>query len=95
MIPIEKKDNVSLLALIGANLIPLAGVFFFGWDVTLIVLLYWSENLIAGFYNILKMAFLNVAQKVDNLIKLFFHSFFLCPLWGVLRGPRLFSHPFL
>ena len=81
MMPIQKKDNLSLLALIGANLVPLAGVFFFGWDVTLIVLLYWTENLIAGFYNILKMALLKVAQKADNFMKLFFIPFF-CVHYG-------------
>ena len=81
MAPRKEKDNLSLLALIGANLIPLAGVFFFGWDVTLIVLLYWSENLIAGFYNILKMALLKVAQKADNFMKLFFIPFF-CVHYG-------------
>jgi len=76
MMPIEKKDNLSLLALIGANLIPLAGVFFFGWDVTLIVLLYWSENLIAGFYNILKMALLKIDRPLKNTGKLFIIPFF-------------------
>ena len=48
MVPQKEKDSFSLSTLIGANLIPLAGVFFFVWDVTFIVLLYWIENLIAG-----------------------------------------------
>lgn len=76
MTPQKEKDNLSLLALIGANLIPLAGVFFFGWDVTLIVLLYWTENLIAGFYNILKMATLRLNQAAQNTGKLFLIPFF-------------------
>jgi hypothetical protein len=37
-----------LAALVAANLIPLVGVFVFGWDARQIVLLYWAENLIVG-----------------------------------------------
>jgi hypothetical protein len=76
MAPQMKKDNFSLLALIGANLIPFAGVFFFGWDITFIVLLYWIENLIVGFYNILKMASLKMSEAVENAGKLFVIPFF-------------------
>ncbi len=75
------KDHLSLLALIGANLIPLGGVFFFSWGVTFIVLLYWIENLIAGFYNILKMAIQKTDQASDNLQKLFIMPFF-CVHYG-------------
>jgi hypothetical protein len=83
------KDKLSPLVLIGANLIPLAGVFFFGWGVTFIVLLYWIENLIAGFYNILKMAILKTEQAANNLNKLFIIPFFclhyggFCAVHGV------------
>ena len=73
---VNKKDNLSLAALIGANLIPFAGIFLFGWDVTYIVLLYWIENLIVGFFNILKMATLKMSQTADNAGKLFFIPFF-------------------
>jgi hypothetical protein len=43
------------LALLLANLLPLFGVIWFGWDVGSIVVLYWVENLIVGGYTILKM----------------------------------------
>jgi uncharacterized protein YjfI (DUF2170 family) len=49
-------SNIPLTALVAANAIPLFGVIFLGWDAFLIVLLYWAENLVVGFYNILKMA---------------------------------------
>jgi len=70
------KDSLSLIALIGANLIPLAGVFFFKWDVTYIIILYWAENLIAGFYNILKIAFVRVNNSIFSTEKLFIIPFF-------------------
>jgi hypothetical protein len=31
-------------------------VFFLGWSLSAIMILYWSENVLIGFYNILKMA---------------------------------------
>jgi hypothetical protein len=81
MLPYKQKDPISLAALIGANLIPFIGIFVFHWDVKFIVLLYWIENLIAGFYNILKMAFLKMDQAAGNLGKLFIIPFF-CVHYG-------------
>jgi len=58
---IEKKENIverfssSAIALIIANIIPVAGVVFLGWSVAPIMLLYWAENLVVGFFNIIKM----------------------------------------
>ncbi len=43
------------LALIGANMAPLLGVWFFGWDVFTIVLLYWLENVIVGLFTVVKI----------------------------------------
>lgn len=46
----------AVVALVGANLVPLAGVLFFGWDLQTILVVYWLENGIVGAYNVLKMA---------------------------------------
>jgi hypothetical protein len=46
---------ISVLALIGANLIPLGGVLFLGWRLFPIMLLYSLENVVIGFYNVLRM----------------------------------------
>ncbi len=81
----SRKDSLSLTALIGANLIPLAGVFFFNWDVVFIVLLYWAENLIAGFYNILKIALVRTGESIVNSQKLFIIPFF-CLHYGAFCG---------
>jgi hypothetical protein len=72
----KQKDPLSLAALIGANLIPLIGIFLFHWDVRFIVILYWIENLVAAFYNILKMAFLKMDQATEKAGKLFIIPFF-------------------
>jgi len=47
--------NLPLVALVAANMVPLWGVLFLNWDAFYIVLLYWSENLVIGSYNIVKM----------------------------------------
>ena len=49
-------SDIPIICLVAANAIPLYGVAFAGWDAFSIVLLYWAENLIIGFYNVLKMA---------------------------------------
>ncbi len=40
------------IGLIGANLVPIIGVLFWGWDVGLLLLYYWLENAIIGIFNI-------------------------------------------
>jgi len=90
MFPQKQKDPLSLAALIGANLIPFIGIFFFGWDVRFIVLLYWIENLIAGFYNILKLAILKTDQAANNLGKLFVIPFFCVHYGGFCAVHGLF-----
>lgn len=50
-----KKYLPSILALIAANLMPLFGVLFLRWDAFSILLLYWLESAMVGFYNIFKL----------------------------------------
>ncbi|HVT28115.1 MAG TPA: DUF6498-containing protein [Lacipirellulaceae bacterium] len=47
--------RTSAWALVAANALPLFGVLFLGWDAFSIVILYWSENVIIGAINVLKM----------------------------------------
>jgi hypothetical protein len=46
----------ALLALVAANLLPLAGVLFLGWKLEEVLLLFWAESAIVAFYTLLKMA---------------------------------------
>jgi hypothetical protein len=52
-IPFKKS---SLMSLVFANLIPLLGVLFFGWSLFPIMFLYWLENVVIGFFNVVRMA---------------------------------------
>jgi hypothetical protein len=45
----------AVAALILANLVPLVGVIWLGWDVWGILIIYWLENGIYGLFNVLKM----------------------------------------
>lgn len=49
---LDKRAHLTALLLVAANLVPLAGVFYFGWAVYEILLLFWAENLIIGLYTL-------------------------------------------
>ena len=46
----------SAIVLLIANAIPIIGVLFFGWSLITILVLYWLENGIVGFWNVPKIA---------------------------------------
>lgn len=70
-------SDVPLIALVAANIIPVYGVLFVGWDAFAVVALYWSENLIVGFYNVIKMAIAKAGSMREHLSKLFLIPFFI------------------
>ena len=45
----------SALVLLAANAVPIVGVLFLGWSLLTILVLFWLENGIVGFWNILKI----------------------------------------
>ena len=78
------RDRLSLAALVLANLMPLAGVLLLGWDVGALMILYWSENLVIGFYTIVRML---VVSPVGGL---FSSAFFLVHFGGFCAVHGLF-----
>jgi hypothetical protein len=50
-----QRLRASTLVLLVANMMPLFGVLAWNWNVTPVMVFYWSENLVIGFYNVLKM----------------------------------------
>jgi hypothetical protein len=69
--PVERPSSdgrtgwLPVAFLIGANLIPLVGVLLFGWDLAQIMVLFWAENAVVGFYTLLK---LGVIQRWGALL---------------------------
>ncbi len=82
------KTALSPIFLIAANLLPLVGVLAWGWDVTSVVIFYWTENLIVGFYNLLKILSKAVAPAAGKA--LFMSVFFLAHYGGFCAGHGLF-----
>lgn len=53
----------SSIALVLANLVPLAGVLLFDWQVFDVLMLYWAENVIIGVINVLRMGVCRGGEK--------------------------------
>ena len=74
--------DASVLALLVANLVPLAGVLFWGWQVLPVVLLFWLENLIIGVYTIARMWLVGPAGIGLSLFFAFHYGMF-CFVHGI------------
>jgi hypothetical protein len=84
------KDLVSIGALIAANCVPLAGVIWLGWDVASIMLVYWMENLVIGFYSALKLAFAGFDEPGIQVGKFFSVPFFCAHYGAFCAGHGMF-----
>jgi hypothetical protein len=63
----------AVVALVAANLVPLIGVLWFGWSIWTILTIYWVENGIVGFYNVLKMSAVSGIGKLAVIPFFIFH----------------------
>jgi Zn-dependent protease with chaperone function len=80
-------DRLPLQALILANLMPIPGVLFFGWDARSLLLLYWMENLVIGGYTLLRMLRADGWRALGVGAFFSFHYGFFCGGHGmVLMG---------
>jgi hypothetical protein len=70
----------SGLALIVANMVPLFGVVFRGWDLASVMVLFWAESAAIAFYTALKMAW------VGNVAAFFAVPFFIGHFGGFMAG---------
>jgi hypothetical protein len=56
---------MTVFVIILANLVPAIGVVFFGWSTGSVVMLFWFESLVVGFFNIFKMLFAQGDTQVE------------------------------
>jgi len=78
------SGRYSIAVLIAANLLPLVGVLFWGWDVFFLLLLFWCENVIIGVFGIARLI---VASDTENAGEgLFLPAFFLIHYGGFMFG---------
>jgi hypothetical protein len=66
----------SAFVLILANLVPLIGLLFFNWQLPSIMLIYWTEGISVGFFNILKMIMIGT-HKNELMLSIFTIPFFV------------------
>lgn len=78
----------SVLTLIAANLIPFFGALFLNWNIGSVLLSYWVESVIIGFYNILRMWKVGEGEyiifKVAPIIFFIFHYGFFVAISGFI-----------
>jgi Family of unknown function (DUF6498) len=79
------EKPLSAWALVLANLVPLAGVLFWGWDAFALVALFWMENVVIGVFFILRMLSLDPRDPALWLGKLFLVPFF-CVHYGMFTA---------
>ncbi|MGE0621572.1 MAG: DUF6498-containing protein [Pseudomonadales bacterium] len=78
----EEKDSsrpqsrFALALLIGLNLVPLIGVFNWGWQSFEIIFLYWMENVVIGAFTFLRMLVRPYGHPIDFAFPVFFAPFF-------------------
>ena len=58
--------NASTLLLVAANLLPIAGVVWWGWDAFVLLMLYWLETAIIGFWTIVRLVVSPTAVDVSG-----------------------------
>lgn len=64
------------VVLVLVNLIPLVGAFLWSWSVFEIVLLYWMENLVVGFYTLLRIQWAGAPPFRFDIGRVFLGVFF-------------------
>lgn len=67
--PVPPLASASALALIAANLAPLAGVLFSKWGIGEVMVLFWAESAVIGFYTVLKLAIDLRAHRREHAAK--------------------------
>jgi len=79
----RERRAISLAALVVVNLIPLIGVFWWQWDVGSLVILYWSENIVIGFYTLVKMVTRNPLGGIFMGLFFLIHYGGFCAVHGL------------
>ncbi len=85
MTQFARSHPLAIFTLIAVNLIPLYGVLAGGWDLAMVLYLYWAESAVIGFYSILKL--FSLKRKRNAFFDV---SFFTLHFGGFMVGHALF-----
>lgn len=93
----QSRLTPSLALLIFMNIIPVAGVFLFSWDVGTLLLLYWVESVVIGILNVPKMLTARGTEKRGqsrNGSRVFLTGFFIVHFGMFCSGHYVFLDSF-
>ena len=80
--------SLSTLALIVANLVPVAGVLLLGWRIGDVMMLFWAESAVIGLFNLLKLV------RIGGWSVLLVGPFFVGHYGAFMAGHLLFIYGF-
>jgi hypothetical protein len=84
---VPKARLGTALALVAANLLPLCGVLFLGWDLVVAFLIFWLENVVIGFYAVLQILVAQESRdesgKPETLGARLWNAFFFSCFYGM------------
>lgn len=85
---LSRADRAPIQALVAANLVPVFGVVFLGWEAQTLLLVYWLENLVLGVYTLLRMVRAGGVRAFfePGLFFIFHYGFFCAGHGMVLMG---------
>jgi len=80
---VSKTDRMALVGLVAANVVPIVLALIFSWNIGDVAMFYWWENIVAGFYALLRIIFAQGSAQFRSgklfLVPFFtFHYFFFC-----------------
>ena len=81
-------SRLSIIALILANSVPLAGVIWLDWEVFDVMMLYWAENVVIGVINVMRM----LASQGEDMLPMAGIRFVLIPFFILHYGMFCFGH---
>lgn len=87
-VPFDRRKAWPLIVVISLNLIPVAGVLFWGWSAFALIVLYWLENLVVGVRTLLSM----VANAAVTGGESWFAALFLGAFFTFHYGLFCFGH---
>ena len=85
------RRDLSLAVLIAVNVLPIYGVLKLDWDVGALMVLYWSENLVIGFYTLLRMLVVSPVGGIFSGLFFTVHYGGFCAVHGLFILSMLFE----
>ena len=82
----RRQPRRATQVLIAANLVPLVGTVYFGWQLSNVMVLYWAESAVIGLFNVLKIV------RIAGWPGLFAALFFLGHFGGFMAVHFLFIY---